>query len=253
MSSSGPGHARTPAIVASDLRVRRGGTEVLRGLSFELYRGQVTGLIGPSGCGKTTLMRSIVGVQRGVEGELRVLDLPAGCAELRRRFGYVTQAPSVYSDLTVQENLHYFAVLAGGAQTQVPSVLDKVQLTPFAGRKVRDLSGGQQARVSLASALLGDPELLVLDEPTVGLDPLLRRELWRLFGELAGAGTTLLVSSHVLDEARHCDQLLLMRDGLLMARMTPAALCQQTGTDDLDEAFLRLITEIGEDRPRALA
>ncbi len=239
------GRVDQAAISATDVRVQRGGAEVLHGLSFELARGRVAGLIGPSGCGKSTLMRAIVGVQRGVAGELLVLGLPAGSARLRRRVGYVTQAPSIYRDLTVRENLDYFAAIAGEAQAQVPEVLDKVQLAELARRTVRTLSGGQEARVSLGSALLGEPDLLVLDEPTVGLDPLLRRELWQLFGQLAAGGATLLVSSHVMDEARHCDELLLMREGHLIARLTPEALCRRTATDDLDEAFLRLITERG--------
>jgi ABC-2 type transport system ATP-binding protein len=229
------------AISARGLRVERGGAEVLRGLTFEVARGTVTGLLGPSGCGKTTLMRALVGVQRRVEGDLRVLGAPAGAADLRHRVAYVTQAPSVYGDLSVAENLAYFAALAGAGPDEVGEVTRAVELTDVVGRPVNRLSGGQRARVSLASALLGHPELLVLDEPTVGLDPVLRRALWALFGRLAAGGTTLLVSSHVMDEARHCEELLLMRDGILVARETPAGLARRTGTTDLEEAFLRLI------------
>jgi ABC-2 type transport system ATP-binding protein len=243
-ASTGPAGAY-PAIRAHDLHVRRGGIEVLHGLRFELVTGRVAALLGPSGCGKTTLMRALVGVQRGVSGELNVLGEPAGSAGLRRRIGYVTQAPSVYADLSVLENLSYFAALAEDRSDRVAAVLGMVELTELAYRPVRSLSGGQQARVSLASALLGTPELLVLDEPTVGLDPLLRRELWSLFRRLAADGTTLLVSSHVMDEARHCDELLLMREGALIGRETPASLARRTGTEDLDEAFLRLIDEDG--------
>jgi ABC-2 type transport system ATP-binding protein len=232
----------TAAIVARNLRVRRGGAEVLHGISFELAPGRVAGLLGPSGCGKTTLMRALVGVQRHVDGELLVLGEPAGSPGLRRRVAYVTQAPSVYADLSVAENLRYFAALVGADGDQVHRVLATVELSDVARAPVGRLSGGQRTRVSLASALLGAPELLILDEPTVGLDPLLRRSLWSLFGRLADVGTALLVSSHVMDEARHCDDLLLIREGRLVAQATPAQLTAQTGTGDLDEAFLRIIT-----------
>jgi ABC-2 type transport system ATP-binding protein len=230
-----------PAVEAEDLTVVRGAAEVLHGVSFQIPAGQVTGLLGPSGCGKTTLMRSVVGVQRNVSGTLRVLGSEAGRAGLRSEVAYLPQALSIYNDLTVRENLRYFASILCLGEEAVLEALRRVRLTGLAGRIVRELSGGEQARVSLASALLGDPRLLVLDEPTVGLDPVLRSQLWRLFGELAGAGATLLVSSHVMDEARRCDEVLLLRDGSLIARDTPAGLARTTGTEDLDEAFLRLI------------
>ena len=231
--------------------MRRGGVEVLRGLTFELPRGRVIGLLGPSGSGKTTLMRSLVGVQRHVTGELLVLGVPAGSPALRRRVAYLTQAPSIYGDLTVAENLRYLGAVLGAEPDQAAAVLETVQLTGFADRPVHSLSGGQRTRASLASALLGDPELMVLDEPTVGLDPLLRRRLWALFARLAAAGATLLVSSHVMGEARHCDELLLLRDGELVARETPESLERRGGSDDLDEAFARVIEQTGERGTRA--
>ena len=230
-----------PAVQAERLRVQRGSHEVLHDLTFEVSAGSVTGLLGPSGCGKSTLMRALVGVQRNVSGSLTVLGLPAGAAALRRRIGYMTQAPSVYGDLSVRGNLGYFAALGGAGPAAVAAGLERVQMTSLAERLVRRLSGGERARVSLACALLGAPQLLVLDEPTVGLDPLLRRSLWDLFSSLAAAGATLLVSSHVMDEAARCDQILLMRDGRLLAHTTPASLLADTGADDLDEAFLRLV------------
>jgi ABC-2 type transport system ATP-binding protein len=231
------------AVQAEGLTVRRGGVEVLHELSFTIAAGQVTGLLGPSGCGKTTLMRALVGVQRNVEGNLRVLGEDAGRPSLRGRIAYLTQAPSVYGDLTVRENLDYFASILGAGPAEVQSALQRVELAVLGDRPVRRLSGGEQARASLATALLGDPEMLVLDEPTVGLDPVLRRQLWVLFNELAAGGSTLLVSSHVMDEAHRCEELLLMRDGRLIARDTPAGLARRTGTGDLEEAFLRLVGE----------
>jgi len=229
------------AVQVEDLRVVRGGNEVLHGVSLAVADGSVTGLLGPSGCGKSTLMRSIVGVQIVEGGTVTVLGLPAGSASLRRRIGYVTQAPSVYGDLTVLENLRYFARVVGVGRDRVAEVLDSVGLSQFTSRLTSSLSGGERARVSLASALLGRPQLLVLDEPTVGLDPVLRTELWRMFHSLAHDGTTLLISSHVMDEAAECDDLLLMRDGALLEQTTPDALRRSTGQDDLSKAFLAVI------------
>jgi ABC-2 type transport system ATP-binding protein len=229
------------AVVVDHLRVIRGGAVVLPDLSCEVPSGSVTGLLGPSGSGKSTLLRAVVGVQRVAGGTIRVLGLPAGSPPLRARVGYMTQAPSVYSDLTVRENLRFFARVLGAPPSAIAKAIADVALDSFADRVVARLSGGQRTRVSLATALLGSPELLVLDEPTVGLDPVLRRDLWELFHGLADAGTTLLVSSHVMDEADRCDTLLLLRDGTLIAQDTPAAIRARTGTEQLDEAFLRLV------------
>jgi ABC-2 type transport system ATP-binding protein len=229
------------AVVVRDLEVVRGGTPVIEDLSLTVPAGRITGLLGPSGCGKSTLMRSIVGVQRVAGGEVTVLGLPAGSAALRPRVGYVTQAPSVYGDLTVRENLEHFARVLGVPRAEAGRVLEVVALDERGDQLVGRMSGGQQTRVSLAVALLGDPPLLVLDEPTVGLDPVLRRDLWSTFRALVDAGSTILVSSHVMDEAAECDLLLLMREGALIAAQSPDDLRRATGTDDLGEAFLRLI------------
>jgi ABC-2 type transport system ATP-binding protein len=225
------------------LTVRRGGRPVLRGVDFEVARGSVTGLLGPSGCGKSTLMRAIVGVQIVESGTVEVLGLPAGHAGLRDRIGYATQNPALYGDLTVTEALRYFASVLHAPKSDVRRVIGEVGLDDHANAMVGQLSGGQKSRASLAVALLGKPELLVLDEPTVGLDPVLREELWALFHSLAASGTTLLVSSHVMDEAARCQRLLLMREGLLLADDTPDGLRTRTETPDVEQAFLRLIKE----------
>ena len=234
---------QSPAIVVKGLRVLRSGRLVLPDLSIDVPQGAVTGLLGPSGSGKTTLMRAIVGVQVVDGGTVHVLGMPAGTPALRGRIGYVTQAPSVYVDLTVRENLAYFAQILGAASGRVDVVNETVGLGPDAGRVVGQLSGGQRARVSLATALLNEPPVLVLDEPTVGLDPLLRRDLWDAFHRLAAAGITLLVSSHVMEEAERCDWLILMRNGAVLAADTPAALLERTGTRDVESAFLSLMLD----------
>jgi ABC-2 type transport system ATP-binding protein len=234
------------AVEARGLRVVRGGRAVLDGVDLRIAPGTVTGLLGPSGCGKSTLMRAIVGVQKTAGGTVHVLGHPAGDAALRHRVGYVTQAPSVYADLSIAENLRYFSAVLGTSRDDVARVIGQVGLTGRERDLVARLSGGQRARVSLAAALLGAPELLVLDEPTVGLDPVLRRELWDLFHALAAAGAALLVSSHVMDEASRCGQLLLMRDGAIIADDTPGALLERTGAREIEEAFLALVEERGE-------
>ena len=231
----------TPALTVRDLRVVRGGEEVIPALTVEVAAGQITGLLGPSGSGKSTLMRAIVGVQIVAGGEVLVLGRPAGTPELRSRVGYVTQAPSVFNDLTVRANIRYFAHILGVDGTDVDRVMNAVDLTESADRRVGRLSGGQRSRVSLAVALLGSPELLILDEPTVGLDPVLRRDLWNLFHTLADEGITLLVSSHVMDEASRCHQLMLMRDGSLLAEGTLSELLAKTKTSDIESAFLTLV------------
>jgi ABC-2 type transport system ATP-binding protein len=228
-----------------DLVVQRGHVRAIRGLSFSTSPGEVTGLLGPSGCGKSTLMRAVVGVQVVTSGSVEVLGLPAGHKRLRDRVGYVTQSSSVYDDLTVAENLRFFARVLGVDRSEARRCVEAVDLAAASDQVVGRLSGGQRSRVSLAVALLGRPELLVLDEPTVGLDPVLRRDLWAMFHDLADAGTAVIVSSHVMDEAERCDRLLLMRAGRLLAEDTPGALLERTRTDDVEAAFLALVDGAG--------
>lgn len=229
------------AITVRDLVVARGKALVLNGLSCTIPAGKITGLLGPSGSGKTTLMRAMVGVQLVRSGTVTVLGKPAGSRELRAEVGYVTQAPSVYPDLTVQENARYFAAVAGTTAMAARAAVDQVGLIAAKDQLVGTLSGGQRSRASLACAVVGEPKVLVLDEPTVGQDPVLREELWASFRQRADSGTTVLVSSHVMDEANRCDRLLLIRDGGLLADDTPDEIKRRAGTTDLDQAFLALI------------
>ncbi len=228
------------SVEITGLTVVRGGRPVLDGLDLTIGGG-VTGLLGPSGCGKTTLMRSLVGVQQIASGRVVVFGQDAGSAPLRDRIGYHTQAASVYDDLTVTENLAFFARVRGLGREAVDRAVAAVALERHAGQVVRSLSGGERSRASLAVALLGDPDLLVLDEPTVGLDPVLRQELWQLFHRLADAGSSVFVSSHVMDEAERCDRLLLMREGVLIADGTPEEIRASTGSADIEQAFLAIV------------
>lgn len=231
------------SIRVKGLTVKKDKQVILDDLGFVIRAGTVTGLIGPSGSGKTTLMRALVGVQKVTDGTAEVLGMPAGSAGLRSKIGYVAQNAAIYDDLTVVQNLRYFAVLASATRTQIEEIIGKVQLGDKRDQLVRNLSGGQRARVSLAIALLGNPELLVMDEPTVGLDPVLREELWALFAALAREGKVLLVSSHVMDEAERCQELLLLRDGQLLWHDSRESLLKHTGTSSVQDAFMSMIKE----------
>jgi len=215
------------AVDIRDLVVVRSRQTVLAGVTARIQASMVTGLLGPSGSGKTTLLRAIVGAQQVRSGGVTVLGHPAGAPTTRHRIGYVTQAPSIYSDLTVRENVRYFASLFDGVRAEdADAAVTRVGLAGLADRLVSKLSGGQRSRVSLACALVSGPELLVLDEPTVGQDPLLREELWQHFHDLAGGG---------------CDRLILIRQGVVVAEGTPDEVREQAGTHDLSEAFVSLI------------
>jgi ABC-2 type transport system ATP-binding protein len=230
-----------PAIELERLRIVRGGNTVIDDVTVSVSEGIITGLLGPSGCGKTTLMRTVVGNQKITAGSATVLGHAAGAKSLRRRIGYVTQSPSIYRDLTTIENVRYFAALYGIGMQRVHEVVEAVGLAGQKTELAGNLSGGQQGRVSLACALVCDPDLLILDEPTVGLDPLLRVELWEQFVDMADRGKTLLISSHAMDEARQCAELILMRDGAILAHAEPEAILRQTNCLDLESAFVALV------------
>jgi ABC-2 type transport system ATP-binding protein len=232
---------REPAISVEHLTVTRGKRTALDDVTVQIAPGTITGILGPSGCGKTTLIRSIVGTQIVAGGTVTVLGRPAGSPELRHRVGYVTQDATIYEDLRVIDNVRYFASLYGSDPKSADDAIADVGLDDHRTALCANLSGGQRTRVSLACALVAHPDLLVLDEPTVGLDPVLRVDLWEQFDRLARRGTTLLVSSHVMDEADHCGDLLLLREGRLLAHTTPARLREDTGCQSLEEAFLSVI------------
>jgi ABC-2 type transport system ATP-binding protein len=227
-----------------NLFVTRDNRPVLDGIGFEVQEGTIIGLLGPSGAGKTTLMRAIMGLQRISSGRITVLGQPAGSPALRSMLGYVTQSPAIYNDLTVAQNLHYFGAICRAPRAEIETVMDKLGLTKLSDRLVEHTSGGQRTRVSLAVALLGKPKLLILDEPTVGLDPIIKAEIWAYLKTLAGQGITMVVSSHVMDEADHCDQLILLREGRMIAYGTDKAIKQQAGASTTEEAFIKLVEQV---------
>lgn len=230
------------AVEIENLSVTLGGHfKALKNISVKLPAGKVIGFIGPSGAGKTTLIRSIVGRQSISQGSITISGAPAGSAGIRPQIGYMPQEPAAYSDLTVRQNLRYFAKMRGLGNDAAEAVIKETKLAKQAGQLVSTLSGGQKSRVSLGIALLGRPKLLALDEPTVGVDPVLRQQLWELFRELTAGGATLIVSSHVMDEAGRCDDLLLIRDGKVLAHDSPGDFCQRTGSRTVEQGFLKLV------------
>ena len=230
------------AVVATGVRKRFGPVEALAGLDVQVRSGEIYGLLGPNGSGKTTFIRCLAGLLRPDAGSITVLGQRPLAAVQAGRVGYMTQAAALYGDLSIDENLSFFARLEGltNADDRAASVLRTVDLLDRRRSVVSTLSGGMRTRLSLAIALLHEPDLLLLDEPTVGVDPVLRQELWTHLRSLAGGGTTILVSSHVMDEASRCDRLGLIRAGRILAEGSAAELTARAGAKDLESAFLAL-------------
>ena len=224
-------------------RFSYGRTEVLHGIYLEVPGGRITGLLGPSGHGKTTLVNLIVGALVADSGQVHVLGETAPPRRTKPLIGYMPQSDALYEDLTAAQNLRFFGALYGMGRAAldqaIPRALEAVSLQEELGRKtVAAFSGGMKRRLSLAVALLHSPRLLVLDEPTVGLDPVHRVRLWSHFRALAEAGATLIITTHVMDEAAGCDDLIMVHDGRVIARGAPDQLVAQAGASNLEEAFL---------------
>jgi ABC-2 type transport system ATP-binding protein len=231
--------APAPTVEARDLRKSFGLIHAVDGIDLALTPGAIYGLLGPNGSGKTTLIRLLVGLARATSGEARVLDTPMPSRAIRDRIGSMTQSTGLYPELSVWENLRFFAALYGRTdRAHLLRSLELVELADRRGSPVLELSGGMRQRLSLACALVHQPQVIFLDEPTVGVDPALRVQFWEHFRALARGGATLLVSSHVMDEADRCDELLFVRAGRVLARGNPRELRAAAGTDDLETAFL---------------
>lgn len=237
---------------AHDVVQRFGTQEVLHGLSFGVERGEVLGLLGPSGAGKTTLVNIIAGVAEPVSGTVQAFGQPMPSLPLMRRIGYMAQSDALYTDLTARENLEFFGTIYGlspaGLKRAIPAALETVRLAVDPRKQVRNYSGGMRRRLSLATALMHEPELLILDEPTIGLDPLHRVGIWESFRAMAGAGRTLIVTTHVMDEAERCDRLAMIRDGVFIAMGSPDDLKRRAGAETLEGAFLHFARAEGGDR-----
>lgn len=218
------------------------GKEVLHGISLEVRRSEIFGLLGPSGSGKTTFVKMIAGIDEATRGEVEVLGTPMPKLTMMNRIGYMAQSDAMYAELTAKENLEFFGALFGlrGAKMKrrIDEVMALVNLMDHLKRPVGAYSGGMKRRLSLAIALMHEPEVLILDEPTVGIDPVLRKSIWDEFESLSRQGTTILVTTHVMDEADKCHRLGMVRDGSLIAVGTPEALKQETGSVTIEEAFL---------------
>lgn len=229
-------------VTARDIVQRFGSQEVLHSVSLGVERGEVVGLLGPSGAGKTTFVNILAGVAEPVSGNVEVFGDRMPSLSLMRRMGYMAQSDALYLDLTAAENLAFFGAIYGlaGAALKAASIeaLQTAHLTVEPRKLTRDYSGGMRRRLSLATALLHRPELLILDEPTIGLDPLHRVDIWTSFRAMAAAGTTLIVTTHVMDEAERCDRLVMIRDGDFIAMGSPAELKSRANATTLEDAFL---------------
>lgn len=224
------------------LTQRFGKRTILHDVSINLQRGEILGLLGPSGAGKTTLVRAIAGIGEYSEGEIAVLGERMPSLRVVQRIGYMGQADALYQDLNGFDNLTFFSDMYGVSKkrrsSRIVEVLELVQLTHDAKRPVHTYSGGMRRRLSLAIALLHEPDILILDEPTVGVDPVLRKNFWTEFRRLQSSGVSILITTHVMDEAEHCDRLGLIRDGRLIALGQPAELKEQAGSSSMEDVFL---------------
>lgn len=231
-----------PVVVIEHLVKQFGKLRAIDDLTMTINTGETFGLIGPNGSGKTTLIRILVGLARPTSGTLRVLHEHVPDSRVLAQTGYMTQLSALYNDLTAKENLQFFCSiygLRGKEQGQrIQEILERVDLADRANDVVSKFSGGMKQRLSLACALVHHPRLVFLDEPTVGVDPQLRRSFWDYFAQLNAEGVTIIVSTHHLDEAARCSRLALMRFGKLLAQDTPQALLQQSGEDNMEDAFL---------------
>lgn len=233
-----------PAVLVEGLSKRFGRIDALRDVSFAVEPGQTYGLLGPGGCGKTTLIRLLLGALRPSAGSALVLGRPVPSQETAAVVGYMPQLPALYLELTARENVSFFASLYGvRSRASVDETLALVELADRADSPVSTFSGGMRQRASLACALVHRPRLLLLDEPTVGVDPRLRATFWGYFRRLNDEGVTIILSSHVMDEAERCHRLILLRDGRLLAEGAPADLRSQAGAPTLEEAFLAFAGE----------
>jgi ABC-2 type transport system ATP-binding protein len=215
---------------------------VLQEINLEIHKGEIFGLLGPSGAGKTTLVKQLIGLDLPTNGEVYLFGKKMPSLDLIQGVGYMSQSDALYTELSAKENLEFFATLYGlkgkGRKKRIDEVMEIVQLTEHLNKLVSQYSGGMKRRLSLAAALLHEPDLLILDEPTVGIDPVLRQSIWDSFYELKNKGKTLIVTTHVMDEAEKCDRLGLIRDGHLIAVGTPSELKFQTNAATIEEAFL---------------
>lgn len=233
----------TTTIVLDQVSKSFGKTNVLNNVSISVNAGQIFGLIGPSGSGKTTLVKIIVGMDRPSSGEVQVLDIQVPNLRLLQSIGYMAQADALYTDLTGQENLAFFASLyklnKKVQKERIAYAADLVHLTPHLSQKVQNYSGGMKRRLSLAIALIHDPQILLLDEPTVGIDPALRKDIWAEIFRLKNEGKTILITTHVMDEAEKCDTLAMVRDGEIISSGSPLELRNHYNIDSLEEVFLK--------------
>ncbi|MFC5465240.1 ABC transporter ATP-binding protein [Lederbergia graminis] len=216
--------------------------QVLEDINLDIYEGEIFGLLGPSGAGKTTLVKQLSGLDTPTSGENYIFQEKMPDLKLINRIGYMAQSDALYEELSAKENLQFFAELYGLKGTKqsqrIKEVMKLVQLLDHINKPISTYSGGMKRRLSLAIALLHEPEILILDEPTVGIDPVLRKSIWGAFYELKQQGTTLIVTTHVMDEADKCDRLGLIREGKLIAVGTPQQLKEETKTTSIEDAFL---------------